>query len=110
MTISEAKKQINACEQSVNTAYSSLRTNARSVGAEAMRSASNATTVKTLLPLIISVIGLFLLKASAFFAVSLIAGGIVLAYFLHKSAKDKQNKIESRKRILDSTIDANPQI
>ena len=110
MTINEAKQKINACEQRVNASYDKLRANARSVGSEAVKAASSATLIKTLVPLIISVIGLFFFRASAFVAVLLIVLGIVLSYLLHKSAKDKQNRIEERKKILDSTIDATPHI
>ena len=59
MTSNEARQKIDACERQIVGAYSGLKDSARQVGSSAASSASSATLMKTLLPLILCLIGLF---------------------------------------------------
>lgn len=110
MTSNEARQKVDACERQIVSAYSGLKDSARAVGSSAVSSASSKTTMSTLLPLILCVIGLFCFGGPWFLGVVLIGLGIFIAYSLHGSAKSVQNNIENGQKNLNSTIDNNTNI
>ena len=105
MTTNEARAQLDACERQITSAHSVLKDNARLVGSSAAQAASSATLMKTLLPLILCLIGLFCFAGPWFLGVLLIAGGIFLSYMLHGPAKTAQNQVVNQQKNLNSTID-----
>lgn len=110
MTSNEAKQKVDACECQIVSTYSNLKDNARSVGVSAASSASSKTTMSTLLPLILCIIGLFCFGGPWFLGILFIIAGIVIANKLHDSAKSVQNSIENGQKNLNSTIDSNSNI
>lgn len=59
MTVNEAKQQIDVCERQIVESYSELKNNARTLGLNLARAASSKTSINTLWPLILCIIGLF---------------------------------------------------
>ena len=110
MTANEARQQIEACENQINNSYSCLKDNARDLGSSAAQAASSATITKTLLPLILCVIGLICFAGPWFLGILLILGGIFLSYALHGPAKRVQTHVENQQRNLNATIDQNDKI
>lgn len=110
MTSQEAKQQVDACERKVVSAYDNMRSAARTVGTSAVSAAASKTTMSTLLPLIISVIGLLIFGSHPFWAIVLIVAGIWIAYSCHSSAKSIQNTVEGQQKTLNSTLDNNSKI
>ena len=64
MTAQQAQAEINKCEQDITRAHSALCSAAKNVGESARECARGGKTRKTLLPLIISLIGVCLLYTS----------------------------------------------
>lgn len=110
MTSNEARQKIDACERQIVGAYSGLKDSARQVGSSAATSASSATLMKTLLPLILCLIGLFCFAGPWFLGIVFIAAGIFISVKLHEPAKSVQNNIENMQKNLNSTIDNNANI
>lgn len=110
MTVQQAQAEINKCEQEITRSHSSLCSSARSVGASAKECADGSKTKRTLMPLIISVIGIFFFSSAWFFGLVLIAAGIFIAYNMNQSASSLVSKVESAQRTLNSTIDSNSKI
>lgn len=110
MTSHEAKQQVDACEREVVSAYDNMRSAVRTVGTSAVSAAASKTTMCTLLPLIISVIGVLLFGAHPLWAIVLIVAGIWIAYSSHSSAKSIQDKVEGQQKTLNSTLDNNSKI
>lgn len=110
MTSNEARQKIDACERQIVGAYSGLKDSARQVGSSAASSASSATLMKTLLPLILCLIGLFYFLGPWFLGIVFIAAGIFISVKLHGPAKSVQNNIENMQKNLNSTIDNNANI
>ena len=110
MTSNEARQKIDACERQIVGAYSGLKDSARQVGSSAASSASSATLMKTLLPLILCLIGLFCFSCPWFLGIVFIAAGIFISVKLHGPAKSVQNNIENMQKNLNSTIDNNANI
>lgn len=110
MTSNEARQKIDACERQIVGAYSGLKDSARQVGSSAASSASSATLMKTLLPLILWLIGLFCFSGPWFLRIVFIAAGIFISVKLHGHAKSVQNNIENIQKNLNSTIDNNANI
>ena len=110
MTSNEARQKIDACERQIVGAYSGLKDSARQVGSSAASSASSATLMKTLLPLILCLIGLFCFAGPWFLGIVFIAAGIFISVKLHEPAKSVQNNIENMHKNLNSTIDNNANI
>ena len=111
MTLQEARQQLNACERRITGTYSNLRDAARSVGANAAQAASSNTTISTMWPLIISILGLILcFVSSRVWGILFIIVGIVVAYKTHKSAKFAQTTIENQQKNLNAIIENNVKI
>lgn len=110
MTVQQAQAEINKCEQEITRAHSSLCSAARTVGSSAKECADGNKTKKTLLPLIISLIGIFCFGSAWFLGVVLIIVGIVIAYNMNQSAGSVVSKVESAQKTLNSTIDNNSKI
>lgn len=110
MTSQEARQQVDACERKVVSTYDSMRSAARTVGTSAASAAASKTTKSTLLPLIISVIGLLLFGSHPFWAIVMIIAGVWIAYSCHSSAKSIQNTVEGQQKILNSTLENHSKI
>lgn len=110
MTSNEARQKVDECERQIVSAYSGLKGSARAVGFSAVSAASNKTTMSTLLPLILCIIGLLCFGGPWFFGIVLIGLGIFIAYKLHASAKRVQNSVENCQKNLNSIIDFNTNI
>ena len=110
MTTNEARQKIDACERQIVSAYGGLKDSARNVGASAASSASSATLAKTLLPLILCLIGLFCFAGPWYLGIAFIVIGIIISYNLHGPAKTAQRSIENSQKNLNSTIDNNANI
>ena len=110
MTAQQAQSEINKCEQDIIRAHSSLCSAARSVGANAKECADGSKTKETLLPLIITLLGIFFFSTAWFIALCMIIGGIAMAYNSNQSANSVVNEVESAQRRLNSTIDDNSKI
>lgn len=110
MTVQQAQAEINKCEQEITRAHSSLCSAARTVGSSAKECADGSKTKKTLLPLIISLIGIFCFGSAWFLGVVLIIVGIVIAYNMNQSAGSVVSKVEAAQETLNSTIDNNSKI
>ena len=88
MTVQQAQAEINKCEQEITRAHSALCSAARTVGSSAKECADGSKTKKTLLPLIISVIGIFFYFGSAWFlGLVMIIAGIDKAYNMNQSVE-----------------------
>ena len=110
MTSNEARQKIDACERQIVGAYSGLKDSARQVGSSAASSASSSTLMKTVLPLILCLIGLFGFAGPWCLGSVFIAAGIFISVKLHEPAKSVQNNIENMQKNLNSTIDNNANI
>ena len=110
MTSQEARQQLDACESQITGTYSNLRDAARNMGSSAAQAASSKTTMSTLLPLIISLFGLFLSASHPFWGIILIIMGIVIAYNTNKLAASVQKDVEQQVRYLNNTLDSNSKI
>lgn len=110
MTVQQAQAEINTCEQEITRAHSSLCSAARTVGSSAKECADGSKTKKTLLPLLISIIGIFLFSSAWFLGVILIIAGIVIAYNMNQSAGSVVSKVESAQETLNNTINSNSKI
>ena len=110
MTVQQARAEINTCEQKITRAHYSLCSAARTVGSSAKKCADGSKTKKTLLPLLISIIGIFLFSSEWVLGVILIIAGIVIAYNMNRSAGSVVSKVESAQKTLNSTIDSNSKI
>lgn len=111
MTIQEAERAITACENDITREYSALTTAAKAVGSSAVEAAASTRRTKTLVSLIISLIGLFLmLGGHPFWGVLVIAGGLFVTYNVHESASGPYNKVVNAAKNLDSTINNNATI
>lgn len=107
MTAQQAQAEINKCEQDIIRAHSALCNAAKNVGESAKECARGGKTRKTLMPLIISLIGVFLSSFLGFFSVVLVIAGIIIAYTLNQSATAVVNNIDTAQKRLYSTIDSN---
>lgn len=116
MTEQEIKQKINDCDRQIVSAYNNLRMAAHEVGSRgyqaaqsvrqsAISSASGSKTAKTLLPLIISVLGLIIMGDSGLLGIGLIVGGIALSYNLNQKANDDQRKTEQQYNSMLSTTE-----
>ncbi|EFF69142.1 hypothetical protein NQ527_11895 [Eshraghiella crossota] len=111
MTSQEARQQLNACESQITGTYSNLCDSARSMGASTSQAASSKTTMSTLLPLIISLVGLVLMFAShPVWGIILIIVGCVVAYNSHQTAASVQKNVEQQVNNLNNVINNNSRI
>lgn len=110
MTVQQAQDEINKCEREITRAHSSLCSAARTVGSSAKECADGSKIKKTLLPLLISIAGIFLFRSAWFLGVILIIAGIVIAYNMNQRAGSVVSKVESAQKTLNSTIDSNSKI
>ena len=110
MTVQQAQDEINKCEREITRAHSSLCSAARTVGSSAKECADGSKAKKTLLPLIISIIGIFLFSSAWFLGVILIIAGIVIAYNMNQRAGSIVSNVESAQKTLNSMIDSNSKI
>lgn len=106
MTEQEIKQKIDESERQISVAYNNLMSAARDVGAKgynaAVSSRDSAVQIEsgkkaknTLWPLVISLVGLFMLGAAWFLALLMIGGGIALAYNLNQKADKELSDIQS---------------
>ena len=113
MTEQEIMQSLGTSEYQLVTAYKDLVTAARSVGTEVYRAtqssraravanASSGKTAKTLLPLLISLLGILIFSVAWFLGIDLIAGGIIFSYFMNKKANEELSGI---KRLYDTMIE-----
>lgn len=107
MTSNEAKRKVETCEDQIKSAHNELKDNARTVGSSALTAAAGRTTRRTLLPLLLCLVGLICFSGPWFLGVLLIGFGIFLAYNLHAAAKDKEKSVESGKKALEDVINQN---
>lgn len=110
MTVLQAQAEINKCEQEITHAHSTLCSAARTVGSSAKECADGSKTRKTLFPLLISLVGIFLFGSAWFLGLVLIIVGIVIAYNMNQSAGSVVSKVEAAQKTLNSTIDNNSKI
>lgn len=110
MTVQQAQAEITKCEQEITRAHSSLCSAARTVGTSAKECADGSKTKKTLLPLLISVIGIFFFSSAWFLGVVLIVVGIFIAYSMNQSASSVVSKVATAQNTLNSTIENNSKI
>ena len=132
MTEQEIKQKIEASEHQIVAAYNNLRSAAQSVGLRgeqaadiarqnAISEASRNKLKNTFLPLLISVVGFFMLDVSVFLGLVMLIGGIVLAYILYRMAdkelwqtRSKYNKMVNeaweQKKKLNAILDNNTKI
>ena len=114
MTSQEARQQIDACERQITGAYSNLEDAARSMGEVVVEEAASNTTKKTMMPLIISLIGLILVLTqdlgAGMLGVIMIIVGIVVAYNAHKSAASIQQTIENQQKNFFNILSNNSKI
>lgn len=110
MTVQQAQAEINKCEQDITRAHSSLCSAAMSVGSSAKECADGSKTKKTLLPLLISLIGIFCFAGAWFLGLVLIIVGIAIAYNMNQSAGKVVSKVEAAQKTLNSTIENNSKI
>lgn len=111
MTVQEARAEINRCEQEITRAHSSLCSDARSFGLRAKERANTLKIIRTLLPLIISVVGLFFIFTdSAFFGWILVVVGVFVSYKQNEDAGLDVFKVDELQKTLDSIIDSNSEI
>lgn len=110
MTVQQAQAEITKCEQEITRAHSSLCSAARTVGTSAKECADGSKTKKTLLPLLISVIGIFFFSSAWFLGVVLIVVGIFIAYSMNQSAGSVVSKVATAQNTLNSTIENNSKI
>lgn len=111
MTSQEARQQVEACERQITDAYSNLRDAVRSVGSSTTQAASSKATTNTLLPLIISVLGIILFFSShPVWGVLLIIAGIVIAYNIDQAEASALNMVKNRQKNLNSILDDNSKI
>ena len=104
MTVEEALRNVEACEAQVRGSYAELRENVRRAGANAVETASCEKIKRTVVPLLLCVIGLFLLSGPWFLGILLIAGGAYLSYRLHGPARTLQNEIGELEQALDAAV------
>ena len=110
MTTNEARQRIEACERQIAAEYGKLTANARALGTVANPSVSNKTTMSTLLPLLLCLVGFICFKSAWFLGAMLIGFGIFVSYSLHESAKRVQTRVENGQKSLNSVIDNNSKI
>lgn len=129
MTEQELKQKIDESDRQIVDAYSSLRLAAREVGVRGCQAAQRARssvvsevsgekTKKTLLPLLISLVGLFIFGVAWFLGLIMLVAGIGIAYDLNQKADAELDQIrsahnsmvslaEEKQRELESVLDRN---
>lgn len=106
MTEQEIKRRIDDCDRKMASAYNNLRGAARDVGWKGYQAAksesqsviswaSSNKTKKTLLPLIISAVGLFIFGASWLLGLAMIIVGIGIAYNQNQKADKELRSVRS---------------
>lgn len=110
MTIQQAQAEINKCEQEITRAHSSLCSAAKTVGSSAKQCADGSKTKETLLPLLISLCGIFFFGSAWFLSVILIIVGIFIAYANNQGEGIVVRNVEAAQKTLNSTIDNNSRI
>lgn len=110
MTTNQARLSINACEQQILDAHGELKNHARNVGLCAASSAFNTLLKKTLLPLLLCLVGLFCFAGPWLLGIGLIIIGIFISYNLYGPAKNAQKLIKDEQNKLNSAIDRNSSI
>lgn len=106
MTVQEAKKQISEAENTVSKEYSNMRTAAFNMVSETEYEARANTKVKTCIPLIACIVGLFCcLAGSWIWGILLIGAGGFVAYNSNMAAKEVESRIsilgDALKNVLD---------
>lgn len=113
MTAKEAQFEIDRCERDISHAHTSLCSAARDVGSSAEQSIAGKRIGITLLPLIISLVGCFLMENSTstfLLGLLLIALGIAIAFFAYAKVDAVLTKVKEAQATLNSTIDNNLKI
>lgn len=110
MTSQEAQKRIDQCENAIVSAYTSLYAQAQATVMNVDKAASGYTSAATLLPLLISLIGVIMLATKHWFGIILLVAGIFIAYKAHQSAKNTENRAKNDNKILSNTLDNNRKI
>lgn len=110
MTSQEARKEIDDCESQIEGTYNSLRHAARNMGSSVTEAIKQSTLIRTLWPLVISLVGLILTASHPFWGWVLIIGGILAAGASHSEAAMIQRDVENLVKQLNDTIDQNMDI
>lgn len=115
MTEQEIKQKISDCDRQISSAYNNLRSAARDVGSRGYQAAQSALSSavseaskdklkKTLLPLLITFFGVLMFDASWFLGLTMIIGGVVIAYNLNQKADAEERIIEQEYNEMVSTV------
>ena len=110
MTSQEAQKKVDQCENAIVAAYRSLHSQAQNTVFNVDKAASGYTSAATLLPLLISVLGLILLFTRHWYGIVFLALGIFIAVKAHGSAKITENRAKSESKSCQNTLNSNRDI
>lgn len=111
MTSQEAEEQVRKCERKIRKKYSNLKDAAKNMGSLASQAQSSSAITKTMLPLIISLIGLLFCFAShTVLGFLFIFLGIIIAFIVRSSADEVQESVEIQEENLNSIIEDNSKI
>lgn len=105
MTEKEIRRQIDECERQIIKAGGDLFSAARKVGESAKETAESKKASKTVLPLLLSVLGIILMgTGGGFLGFVMLAGGIVWAWGNHDRETAIVNIVEKQRATLDSAL------
>jgi len=110
LTVEEARSNVEFSEDLVASAYRELKQNVKRVGESAADASAFELKKRTFAPLLISLIGIFLLFGLWYLGLPLIAGGIYLAYRLRGPAKALDDDVKELQKELNEAIAKNNNI
>ena len=111
MTTREAEQAINSCEDQIVQEYDRAIGAAKNVALSAEQAERKSRMTKTLMTLIVSLLGLFLFLAEhPVLGAAVVIGGFVLAYKVYDSATGSVKRVESAANNLRSSLDRNSKI
>ena len=110
MTIKEAEQQIASCENEITMQHQKLVSEAKDMSAEAVRLISGSTRTKTLLPLIVSLIGILIIGSRTFLGILLIGIGVFISFKNNATAKIAKNQVNKLCSDLNTYLDNNSKI
>ena len=93
MTIKEAEKQIEMSEQQITASHQKLVNEVMNMSSEADRMISGSTRTKTLLPLIVSLIGVLIISSRPALGLLLICIGVYISYKSNLTGKIAKNQV-----------------
>lgn len=111
MTSEEARRAVSDSEIDISQTYGYLRTDLYNLAETTSQAGKSYKLLMTLLPLLVSALGMIFCMASSWgWGILLIIGGILGSVYSNSKASEIQNNIEKEKKNLDDFTNNKPTI